>query len=1273
MAKPVQQPHGAVAMGHSAAAAELTADAAARGAWTTALELLMEHDANTVAVVAGDGRADLTYGALCSFIRRAALPGLPRCGRVAVVVPSGPALAVAFVALSRHCTLAPLNVELARAEVAFELDDLPACAVVVLRGCTAPGSAVARDEAALRGIPVLTMTLDDATVGLFSLSLPGGGDAFTCSRDALAAKPPRGFAAQHDDDDEEDPFRAAADARAGRAPSGARGAGGRRDVALVLHTSGTTKRPKLVPLTHENLVAGALCIARTLRLDGNSFCVNVMPLFHIHGLSVNVLATLLAGGRVSIERRLEPQRFFDALLGNGDGFRPNWYSAVPTMHHAILLYGDALPSSGRAMRLDFARNCSAALLPAVSSRMEALFSRLNADALPCVVVATYAMTESMPISSNPRDAARRQLGSVGCAAGPAVRILSMAHAAVLDAGGDRAAALLASGALDRRVANTSGAADEGEVCVKGACVTAGYETRDWMHGDDPNDEAFVGGAAGPRSWLRTGDKGMVDDGSAGHLSLSGRFKEIINRGGEKISPFAVEDVLLRHAAVENCVCFSAPHAQLGEVVGAAIVLKPGRVTDLKAVRDWCTAGVGSDALLAKWAPEVLVFVAAIPKGPTGKPARIRLAQRLGMPALDAAAPAAMRVECYDVGDAALLDKEGAPDTMRAATTAHAAMMQRAAADSASSRGRRRRGAPVDGADSADSMALFSKVSPKRDGRAHTSPRGDVDSMALFAPGAVAKPAAARVSRVSEDGSDDEASPGSGSSSDDDQAEEGTAAAMQGHLYFAAMLGILLTHGLPAHRSSLWPLHANIGAGYGLELFFTFAGVADLRKYHALRRCGRSKSSCWQTIKPYAVVYCLMVLLDVWTHVLYECLRRTYGLKWNGAKAMPYIVPVRPSLVKTKWFVGCLGLMKIGGYHLDGLEPHGRARRLAPYAAGFVAWVFGAFVDADAKVGIPNAGLGAFEIARLNAMLCYFYGPFLMPLDVATPQCSAMSRRRRDAGMAFAVVNPRSLCRKARRPPGKSFDSDQGGDDVEQAGLVDGDDGSEDGAPPSYLVSEHNSSTRDVFVFRLSPTFARHATLGVILMRLLATQTVLGYDSDRALPKTLYSPNAATTVLCALRAACKGGGFGALRNPGLRLAFRAAGILVNMASLASTAYWSPQGTSIWSNAGNASLFAYLWHRALIPPLTALVVWLYKSTKADALIALPVFLAFQLFISQPFPPVADVKKFAVDAALRAWPTRGRARRGDAPRWGMLVHPLPVFAVFFVAALSAWFASD
>ena len=295
------------------------------------------------------------------------------------------------------------------------------------------------------------------------------------------------------------------------------------DIALVLHTSGTTSRPKIVPLSQRNLCASAWNIAQTLRLSPDDRCLSIMPLFHIHGLIATVLASLASGGTVFCTPGFHALRFFAWMTEA----KPTWYSAVPTMHQAILARASHNEAGIRANPLRFIRSSSASLPRQVLGELEAVFS--------APVIESYGMTEaSHQMASNLLPPGIRKPGKVGVAAGPEI--------AIMDEAG-----------------NVLPANVTGEVVIRGDNVTTGYENN-----PKANAEAFAHG------WFHTGDQGMLDDD--GYLTLTGRLKEIINRGGEKISPAEVDDILMDHPAVQQALTFAMPHDKLGEDVAAAVVL-----------------------------------------------------------------------------------------------------------------------------------------------------------------------------------------------------------------------------------------------------------------------------------------------------------------------------------------------------------------------------------------------------------------------------------------------------------------------------------------------------------------------------------------------------------------------------------------------------------------------------------------------------------------------------------------------------------------------------
>jgi len=339
------------------------------------------------------------------------------------------------------------------------------------------------------------------------------------------------------------------------------------DVALVLHTSGTTSRPKQVPLLHRNLLANARAIGGFygLSADDVSFCV--MPLFHVHGLVASVLAAFSAGGSVVVPSRFVPGRF--PRYANDHAV--TWVSAGPTLHGMILdkLGDERIPS------LRFVRSCSSALSPELFERCETAYG------VP--MVEAYGMTEgSHQIASNPLPPGERKVGSVG----------------------------LASPGVEIRVVDADGRdAELGEVAIKGPGLTPGY-----IGNPDANDAAFFGDG-----WFRTGDRGRFDVDT--FLFLEGRLKELIIRGGENISPFEIEAALAAHPHVMEAVAFGIRDARYGEEVGAAVVLVGE--SDEAALRTWC-----GERLAAFKVPKKIFVLDEIPRTPTGKLQRARIGQQL---------------------------------------------------------------------------------------------------------------------------------------------------------------------------------------------------------------------------------------------------------------------------------------------------------------------------------------------------------------------------------------------------------------------------------------------------------------------------------------------------------------------------------------------------------------------------------------------------------------------------------------------------------------------
>jgi len=483
--------------------------------------------------IGAPGRAPLTYkdlrdlaGATVAELNRM---NIGRNDRVAIVLPNGPEMAAAFIAIGCGATTAPLNPAYRTEEFEFYLSDLGAKALVILEGMESPAIEVAK----VRNIPIIVLR-------------PGSkAGAFTLQGDGAAGKAEGGFAKE-------------------------------QDIALVLHTSGTTSRPKIVPLSQTNVTASAYHIGHTLALREEDVCLNIMPLFHIHGLIAATLSSIAAGASVVCTPGFNALKFFAWM----EEARPSWYTAVPTMHQAILARAERNADIIKNGRLRLIRSSSSSLPPQVMEALEATFK------VP--VIEAYGMTEaSHQMASNPLPPKKRFAGSVGIAAGPEVGIM------------DEAGTLLPAGSL-------------GEVVIRGRNVTKGYESN-----PDANARAFTNG------WFRTGDQGVID--AQGYLRLTGRLKELINRGGEKISPLEVDTVIMDHPAVAQVVTFAVPHDMLGEDIAAAVVLREGAACDERELRNF----VGSRVADFK-VPRKILFLTEIPKGATGKLQRIGLAEKLGL-------------------------------------------------------------------------------------------------------------------------------------------------------------------------------------------------------------------------------------------------------------------------------------------------------------------------------------------------------------------------------------------------------------------------------------------------------------------------------------------------------------------------------------------------------------------------------------------------------------------------------------------------------------------
>lgn len=354
------------------------------------------------------------------------------------------------------------------------------------------------------------------------------------------------------------------------------------DDALVLQTSGTTSVPKTVPLTQRNLVASARNLIGSLQLTAADRCLHFLPMFHIGGIVDVLMAPLLSGGSTVVAPSFSSAEFYRDLAA----FKPTWTQGVPVMLQEILNTADAHADAVAGHRLRFVRSVSA---PLPVPLMEAFEKRFG---LP--VIEIFGMTETAGvITSNRLPPGKRIPGSVGASAGMEVRIVDAANQP------------LPAGQI-------------GEVVVRGDNLMRGYE-------GDPAENARLFSEAG----FRTGDLGVLDE--EGYLRLTGRVKDMINRGGEKVSPHEVDQVLLSHPAVADGASFGVPHPTLTEDVGAVVVLRPGAAITQDELLAWLRERLAFFKI-----PRTLRFVDEIPRGANGKLQRAVLTEKFGQAAASVA-------------------------------------------------------------------------------------------------------------------------------------------------------------------------------------------------------------------------------------------------------------------------------------------------------------------------------------------------------------------------------------------------------------------------------------------------------------------------------------------------------------------------------------------------------------------------------------------------------------------------------------------------------------
>ncbi|PKU63049.1 oxalate--CoA ligase [Dendrobium catenatum] len=487
------------------------------------------------------GKIEITYSRLDSLIDSAAssliAAGVVPGDVIALTFPNTVEFVIMFLAVIRsRATAAPLNSSYTQEEFEFYLSDSESKLLLTNK----QGNAAAVNAAAKLGLPHATADLPDASSVVQIDGLPGT---------AVVT------------DDYPSPVSTIANETS--------------DVALFLHTSGTTSRPKGVPLTQQNLAASVKNIRSVYRITETDSTLIVLPLFHVHGLLAGLLSSLTAGAAVALPAvgRFSASTFWTDMRAAG----ATWYTAVPTLHQ-ILLDRHASASEAPYPPLRFIRSCSASLAPAVFSHLEATFG--------APVLEAYAMTEAshlMCTNPLPEDGPHKP-GSVGRPVGQELAIL------------DEAGAVRPPGF-------------PGEVCIRGPNVTKGYKNN-----TEVNQAAFLHG------WFHTGDIGFVDDD--GYLHLVGRIKELINRGGEKISPIEVDAVLLAHPGVSQAVAFGVPDDKYGEEINCAVIPREGTEIDVEEMKSYCKKNLASFKV-----PKKFFVTESLPKTATGKIQRRMVAEQ----------------------------------------------------------------------------------------------------------------------------------------------------------------------------------------------------------------------------------------------------------------------------------------------------------------------------------------------------------------------------------------------------------------------------------------------------------------------------------------------------------------------------------------------------------------------------------------------------------------------------------------------------------------------
>ncbi|KAF7309534.1 Peroxisomal-coenzyme A synthetase [Mycena indigotica] len=507
-------------------------------------------------------RPPLNHDTLRSFVQHFALPTKRQLSpnqRVMVALPTGPENAVALLAIAAYHTAAPVNAACTPTEL---LDDA--------RRLRARVILTTRDAKSRLELDRLAQELDCEIVFLEPRFSGPCGLFDMAAMNSPTQTPPCQPTELH---------RLA-------------------DQSLILHTSGTSGKKKVVPYSLLSLVVGTCAVVQSWDLREADVNLNMMPLFHVGGIVRNLLAPVFSGGSAIICAGFDAMAFWTLARD----LQASWYYAAPTIHHAILTSQPAEIVPSRDLRIRMIANAAGGLLPSLAVSLKSTFG--------AVILPSYGMTECMPIASPPISYQLDRPGCSGVACGP--------HLSIRDPSN-----------LEHELPRGK----TGAICVRGLPTFEGYEVEP---GEALDTSTFT-----TEGWFDSGDCGHMDQ--EGYLFITGRSKEIINKGGEVISPFEVEEAIVTAAKghVKTTLAFGIEHDVLQETIGVVIVAEPDRPR------------IGLNQLLdllkdhlhpSKW-PFAIVYMEDVPKNQAGKPLRIKLANRLGIGKLsDSVSPVSRHYE-----------------------------------------------------------------------------------------------------------------------------------------------------------------------------------------------------------------------------------------------------------------------------------------------------------------------------------------------------------------------------------------------------------------------------------------------------------------------------------------------------------------------------------------------------------------------------------------------------------------------------------------------------